>query len=403
MPFWAAVGKVCGSVASDMQVAKAGQVANHQCVLPAELYNYYYNNTALALMVITFLVYGQGMGKITVISGYNRSNLWLISIITILFIGTRPVSSVFVDMTTYAQSYELTAATGQTLYPDWLFNSLNRLMADSFSVETFFLVCSILYVVPLAWASQRVHKEWALAALLAFIGAFSFFAYGVNGLRNGIATSLVILAIAFSDRKIIMGLLMVAAAGFHKSALLPIAAFLLTQLNSTVSVYSTLWLACLILASISGERLAPAIVDLVSLGDDTRLEGYSQGTGEDRGGYRLDFILYSIVPVILTYLLADRAKRLDIFYRRILCTYLAANAFWLIVMYAAYSNRFAYLSWFLMPWVIIYPFIPIGKQAQGRALGAPIDPRLGLLGMALVVHHIFTYIMAVFVYPAAQR
>jgi hypothetical protein len=34
-----------------------------------------------------------------------------------------------------------------------------------------------------------------------------------------------------------------------------------------------------------------------------------------------------------------------------------ANAFWILVIRANFSNRFAYLSWFMMALVIIYPFL----------------------------------------------
>ena len=36
--------------------------------------------------------------------------------------------------------------------------------------------------------------------------------------------------------------------------------------------------------------------------------------------------------------------------------YLTANAFWILVIRSSFSNRFAYLSWFLMAIIIFYPF-----------------------------------------------
>ena len=38
-------------------------------------------------------------------------------------------------------------------------------------------------------------------------------------------------------------------------------------------------------------------------------------------------------------------------------TYMLANSFWVMVNRAAFSNRFAYLSWFLYPVVIAYAVI----------------------------------------------
>lgn len=372
-------------------------------MLPAELYNYYFNNAMLALMIVTFFVYAQGISKLSLIEGYNKANLWLFGIVITLFIGTRPISGVFVDMATYAITYERVASTEVTGYSDWLFDSMMWLMAGSFSVETFFLVCAILYVTPLAWASRRIHPNWAFAAFLAFVGSFSFFSYGTNGIRNGIATSLVVLAISFADRKFLMALLLAAAVGFHKSALLPAVAFIVSMFWSNIWAYGIAWSLALTISALFGEGLSSVIISYIPTGDDTRLEGYSQGMGLDRGGFRWDFILYSIVPVIVSYLLADRKIRADKFFRRLVSTYLIANAFWLMMMYAAYSNRFAYLSWFLLPWIIIYPFIPTaGDGRHGPGGGIPNEARLGLLGMALVTHQAFTYLMHVFIYPSTR-
>jgi hypothetical protein len=38
-------------------------------------------------------------------------------------------------------------------------------------------------------------------------------------------------------------------------------------------------------------------------------------------------------------------------------TYLLSNAFWIMVIRSAFSNRFAYLSWFIYPLVIVYPLL----------------------------------------------
>ena len=80
----------------------------------------------------------------------------------------------------------------------------------------------------------------------------------------------------------------------------------------------------------------------------------------------------------------------DAFYARLVNTYLLANAVWILVIHSDQSNRFAYLSWFMMPWVLLYPFVP----------GKIIDrPRTGLIATVLCAHYLFTYVMQVVVYP----
>ena len=45
----------------------------------------------------------------------------------------------------------------------------------------------------------------------------------------------------------------------------------------------------------------------------------------------------------------------DFVFNVIANTYILANSFWIMVIRASYSNRFAYLSWFLYPLVFAYP------------------------------------------------
>jgi hypothetical protein len=61
--------------------------------------------------------------------------------------------------------------------------------------------------------------------------------------------------------------------------------------------------------------------------------------------------------------------------------------------YAAYSDRFAYLSWFMLPWIITYPFTP-RKFVRNSAGIMPVRKlRLGLLAAALLAHFAFTFFM----------
>jgi hypothetical protein len=82
--------------------------------------------------------------------------------------------------------------------------------------------------------------------------------------------------------------------------------------------------------------------------------------------------------------------RSDPFYARLVNTYLFANAVWVLVIDADFSNRFAYLSWFMMPWVLLYPFVP-GKIND--------RPRFGMIAATLCAQFSFSYLMDVVVYP----
>lgn len=370
-------------------------------MFPAEIYLSYFNHGLLALILLTALVYGQGSSHLAMATGYNAFMLWSIGALMVFFVGTRPIDGAFIDMTTYAQSFRITQKTGISYYPDWGFGTLVETCAKVMEPETFFLICTVLYIVPVGLGMRRFYGPWAFAGFIAIASSFSFFSYGVNGIRNGIATSLLIAAFAYADRRLWMLLLMVAAEGMHKSVLLPIAAFFIAGFYAQPWVYVGIWTGALGLAATFGTNLSNLIVGVTALGDDERLSTYTAnaGFGGDRGGFRPDFVLYSIVPIAISYALASAQVKKDPFYRRLICTYLLANAFWLLVMYAAYSNRFAYLSWFMMPWVIMYPFIP-RLESDARAPVLREEPRTALLGVALAAHFAFTYVMHMFVYSS---
>ena len=73
--------------------------------------------------------------------------------------------------------------------------------------------------------------------------------------------------------------------------------------------------------------------------------------------FRWDFLAYSAMGVIVGYYFIFRRNFKDEYYHWIYNTFLATNAFWVLIIRAAYSNRFAQISWFIMPIVLIYPFL----------------------------------------------
>jgi hypothetical protein len=84
-----------------------------------------------------------------------------------------------------------------------------------------------------------------------------------------------------------------------------------------------------------------------------------------------------------------RFLRSDPLYARLVNTYLLTNGLWVLVIHASFSNRFAYLSWFMMPWILLYPFVP-GKVND--------RPRTAFIAAILFIHYLFTYFMWIVVY-----
>ena len=105
-------------------------------------------------------------------------------------------------------------------------------------------------------------------------------------------------------------------------------------------------------------------------------------------GFRLDFIIYSSMPVLMGYWVKYKYKMEERIYDMILNMYLVCNGVWMLCMYAAFTNRIAYLSWFMYPIVLLYPCFTITERYH---------PLVVNRNKIIVAHLTFTLFMA-FIY-----
>lgn len=317
----------------------------------------------------------------------------LLTIVWIVLIGLRPVWAGFGDTVNYAYGYSTTLPIYSTIdfHSEWLF-SLFTVWCRSmgFTVNVFFLLIEIGYLGFMYWAYKKALWENVWFAMLFALSAYSVFTYGVNGLRNGLACSMVTLAVVFAakDRNfVVAGLLCFLAMGIHKSTILPIAALIAaTFLIKKLKTALLFWLASFFLSLWAGGTISNIFL---GLGFDDRADAYMSGEYYKENtfsstGFRWNFLLYSTMPVLLIWhiqrkieqrhkeiggqsqeeeesgvygagIMAD-AVSMRVF-NTIAIVYLLSNAFWIIVIRAAFSNRFAYLSWFIYPLVLAYAVI----------------------------------------------
>ena len=105
-------------------------------------------------------------------------------------------------------------------------------------------------------------------------------------------------------------------------------------------------------------------------------------------GFRWDFLIYSAIGVFAGWYYLFKKKLKDINYYRLFNTFLFTNAIWILVIRANFSNRFAYLSWFIMALVVVYPWLKAKFENEQNKKFA----------YTILGYYLFTYIMNVFVY-----
>ncbi len=349
-------------------------------LVPLEYYYTLYINLCLFLVLFTLL-------HTRVLSIDDKKNLNFINFFgtlmvffLIFYIGQRPVSNAFGDTVNYASTFNRYSAGGQILgVKDLGWHLFMKLIANVASIHVFFTICAIIYIYPLYKISKFLFEEYWYYAFILFVVSFSFWTYGVNGMRNGAACSLFLWGLCYYKNRKIMALLFFIALLFHKTTFLPIFAFLITFFYNNPKAYFKGWLLCIPLSLVLGGFWISLFSNL-GFGGDDRLSGY---LSDQNNAFRWDFLIYSSTAVFTGWYFIYKKQFKDILYFQLYNTYVICNGFWILVIRANFSNRFAYLSWFMMAIIIIYPFL---KQRFFKN-------QHFLIGKVMLLYFSFTYLM----------
>lgn len=347
-----------------------------------------YKPIYLHLVVLLSFYQAFWISKGSLSSGYyDRRWIVVITILLALWLGLRPVSIAFIDTVTYAAAFDMESNLWEE--GDWLFQAIMTwFKGQGFSVHFFFLFLELVYIGSAAFICTKLFKKQPMAAFVAIIASFSFYNYAINILRQGVACAVLLLVFGLiKDRKWLMAMLSAyLATGLHKSTWLVLVAITLAHWYRNTRVYFYAWAGCVML-SIIADELMGTIFQSLSLLETGRNSEYLDNTYADMSmfstiGFRYDFLLYSMVPIIVGAYHIHKGYKESI-YRLILNVYIITNSFWVLVNRSWLSNRIAYLSWFLYAIILVYPYLnPQGTQSRTKPLS------LILIGNAL-----FSYLM----------
>ena len=350
-------------------------------MIPASLYHYVYLLLVTLMTFFAMSLYGR-WGKLHNAKRTSDFMAFLLLITVVWFIGTRPVSGrYFVDMAGYASSYGL--LMGNTFFFNWdtenlIFDNLFSYMASvGIPFSTWSLLMATGYFGLMYLACRRLYGRDLLLAFVTYLGAFSTYSYGTNGMKAGLAASMFLVAIAYRDKLWISIPIALLTYGFHHSMLMVIVAYFIVLMVKNPKYYFWGWVACLIIAALHITAFQTFFAGFT----DEQGAGYllaTEAASDAFIGFRPDFILYSAVPVYLGYQMLYKYKFQSVTYSFLLRLYIITNATWMLCMYASFTNRIAYLSWFMYPIVLLYPFISREKnQLQGKYLRYVVYGHLG--------------------------
>lgn len=266
---------------------------------------------------------------------------------------------------------------------DPLFTQYCKIMGSILSVKQMFYLTALIYVGNFYLAIRKMIPNNTYILLLLFVSSFLFYAYGVNTIRAGLAASFIILAIAYSDNLKIMCALLLVGVNIHFSMIIPTIAIVVTQFYVNIKLFLYLWLLAVLLSFLLGHYFESLFASLGFAEDYRGYFGIKQAYTHYKVGFRWDFLLYGSLPIIagIYYIYHRHVK--SMFYQRLFSIYILANLFWVLVIRAAFSDRIAYLSWFIYPLVLTYPLFKERISNKNSTLIVFI-----LLGMEMLVYFI---------------
>ena len=271
-------------------------------MIPASLYQTIYLTLVTIMTLVVYNQYNSRNGLREFSPSRTDAIAGVLVLFFIVFIGFRPVSHrYFGDMGNYVMFYNF-LYEGTNFIFDW--NAENKIFSNLLAwwgskylgYTSFFVFIASIYFGTAYLGLRKLFPTHRLTAFLVFLAAFSSFSYGTNGIKAGAAASLFIFALGYRDNLKVCIPLVLLSWGFHHSMVMPIVAFVVTLFFKKTKLYFAGWFFCLLMALGHVSAFAHLFADVSGEGTD-----YLMGSGGDgtRGGFRLDFVVYSAIPVFI--------------------------------------------------------------------------------------------------------
>ena len=331
----------------------------------------------LYLGVMLLLILGKTLfkGPDGLIVGSDRLSFLkglFLCIFFIFFFGFRPSGQYFPDTHVFKTTYENVLyygidhqGRGDILY-DMLINACAALRLN---VETYFCIVAAFYMLPILLGARILFPGREYLALLFFCISFAFYSGGGTIIRNGVACSFEFLGIALWYRsnsniknRILSIIVLLAGCYLHNSAFILALSFVLSLLFIRNVKWSLIiWIGAILLALIIGRELGFLISEYI---DDDRLQSYAEAgmdlsnfEGFSYSGFRWDFLSYSILGIIMIWYVRFKKHIINSYFNLLSNTYIISNAIWILFIYSSFSDRFARLSWSLLPFIFFFPLV----------------------------------------------
>lgn len=277
-------------------------------------------------------------------------------------IGWLPIGyGVSYDRENYSWQFNAISQYGilDTKEHDYILGYIMLIASHFGDVKTFFILQAALYVGLYYFVCTRLVKNNSFWLLLGCALSFGFISYGINTLRAGLAVAFLLMGLTYQKSLWKELIFFFLAVGTHFSMSIPIIMILISKYYPRTKLFFLLWILSIPVSFIAGHFFNNLFAEFT---EDSRREYLTTATSTIYNvGFRIDFILYSMLPFAIGYYYIFVRGFKDKLYVNLYNAYILTNIFWILVIRANFSDRFAYLSWFMIPFILLYPLLKDGK------------------------------------------
>ena len=232
----------------------------------------------------------------------------------------------------------------------------------------FFLLCATIYAFSYYKAINLLSNNSFYTWLLCLL-SIGFMAYSVNTMREGLGIALLLLGINSYNRekRFLFIVCCILAFSFHVSLLLPIVCFCVATQKIKIKYCYYIWVGFFLISLLGLSNYLTQFSDILQI---DRFSGYLYNSDSERyeTGFRWGFVIYSLFPMILGGLFIYKYNYSNAMYSKLYKTYILTNAVWLLFIKIPYTDRIAYLSWFLLPFLLSIPIVDNTSSIKSKPL-----------------------------------
>lgn len=240
-----------------------------------------------------------------------------------------------------------------------------RKISDNYKV--FFTLNAALYVTPIIIGIRNLTQKNRFLIFFIIVSMFFFKTMGINTTRQGIAFSFFFLAVTYFDRKKWLSIVFFIVAFFnHASIIIPIIVFILSTRINNLKVIFLIYVSAtaLSLVNFNLNELLGKIPVINVLVEERLDQYYSKGAKVAyKTGFRANFFIFNTIFAVIGYYTLKNIGNIEEYlkYKRFYVTYMLTSAFFFLMFSAAFSDRFGFLSWIFIPF-LMYPYTQTNQK-----------------------------------------